>query len=30
MKILPILMCTFGLTTAYAAIAVETVNPGGL
>lgn len=30
MKILPILMCTFGLATAYTAIATETVNPGGL
>ncbi|NQY89600.1 MAG: nitrate reductase cytochrome c-type subunit [Colwellia sp.] len=30
MKILPILMLTFGLATAYSAVAVQTVNPGGL
>lgn len=30
MKILPILMFTLGLTTAYSSVAVETVNPGGL
>ncbi len=30
MKILPILMFTFGLATAYTAAAAETVNPGGL
>lgn len=30
MKILPILMFTFGLATACNAVAVETVNPGGL
>ena len=30
MKILPILMFTFGLATACNTVAVETVNPGGL